>query len=418
MKKLTTTAIATLAVLIAVGVAFALWADVLKIHIEVNTGDVDVEFGGYSVEEYVGFPDGSGGWNYVKEGSDPEAKDVAQCTVTLQEVEDEEGVNPSPAGDNDLDLVITITNGYPGYKCEVTFEVVNSGSVPVKGPTYVDPPSPYTDGHILVEHDISTAACVQLHPGDKQTFTVNVTVLQSAEEQTTYTVQIHLRYDQWNEAECGAPPEEPYGLKDFTTTGGDALDYLGGYRMIKIVVNPQNKITAPDHVVMVVAFYLPTTYTASSTTPLIIKDYLPNDWSASPTGGWNSVVKVCYNASLTPTLPPRFPNFPFSDPCSDWADQLPTPSVVQFNYASGVLTAKIVSGDYGPGWLVMFIKAKYDLQGQLLPPGYFSPYDGFCIKDFENYAELKYGDSTLATATGTLRGVGQRQGGSGSLCSA
>ena len=204
MKKLTTTAIATLAVLIAVGVAFALWADVLKIHIEVNTGNVDVQFGSWSVTEYVGFPDGNGGWSFVQEGSDPEAKDVAQCTVTLQEVADEESGSPSSAGDNDLDLVITISNSYPGYKCEVTFEVMNSGSVPVKGPTYVDLLSPYTDGHILVEHDISTAACVQLHPGDKQTFTVNITVLQGAEEQTTYTVQIHLRYDQWNEAECGA----------------------------------------------------------------------------------------------------------------------------------------------------------------------------------------------------------------------
>ncbi|MEM4651357.1 MAG: hypothetical protein QW086_05975, partial [Pyrobaculum sp.] len=367
------------------------------------TGNVDVQFGSYSATEYVGFPS-DGGWSFVEEGSDPEAKDVGQCTVTLKEIENEESHNPSSAGNNDLDLVITITNGYPGYKCEVTFDVMNSGSVPVKGPTYVDPPSPYTDGHIKVEHDISTAACVQLHPGDKQTFTVNVTVLQGAEEQTTYTVQIHLRYDQWNEAECGA--QQPRGLKDFTTSGGDALDKLDGYRKITIVVNPQNKITAPDHVVMVVAFYLPTTYDAS-TTPLIIKDYLPPDWSANPgTSSWNSVVKICFE----PTFPPYFPNYPFSYPCTSSGYQLPTPSVVQFSYSGGsggVLTAQIVSGTYGPGWLVMFIKANYDLQGQPLPSGYFSPYDGYCIRDFENYAELLYGDSTLATATGTLRGVGQ-----------
>jgi len=401
MKQLTV--IATALLLTTVAISFALWADVLKIQLVAYTGNVDVQFGSYSKMEYVGFPASGGGWSFVPEGSDPEAKDVGQCTVALQEVEDEESGSPSTAGNNDLDLVITITNGYPGYKCEVTFEVVNSGSVPVKGPTYVDLPSPYTDGHILVEHDISTAACVQLHPGDKQTFTVNVTVLQGAEEQTTYKVQIHLRYDQWNEAECGAPPE-PYGLKDFTTTSGDPLGYLGGYRMIKIVVNPQNTITKPDHVVMVVAFYLPTTYTA----PLTIIDDLPMDWSADPgTSSWDSVVKVCYGA----TLPAGFPNYlPFSDPCSGWATQLPASTVVQFSYSGGsggVLTAQIVSGTYGPGWLVMFIKANYDLQGSTLPSGYFSPYDGYCIRDFENYAELKYGDSTLATATGTLRGVGQ-----------
>ncbi len=413
MKQLTVIAVALL--LTTVAISFALWADVLKIHVEVNTGDVDVQFGSYSVKEYVGFPDGKGGWNFVPEGSDPEAKDVGQCKVTLKEIENEESTSlGTPAGNNDLDLVITITNGYPGYKCEVTFEVVNSGSVPVRGPTYVDPPSPYTDGRILVEHDISTAACVQLHPGDKQTFTVSITVLQGAEEQTTYTVQIHLRYDQWNEAECGALPGEPYGLKDFTTTRGEPLDYLDGYRKIKIVVNPQDRITAPHHVVMVVAFYLPTTYTASSTTPLIIRDDLPMDWSADPgIASWDSVVKICYGT----TLPAGFPNLPFSSPCSGWATQLPTPSVVQFSYSGGsggVLTATIVSGSYGPGWLVMFIKAKYDLQGQPLPPGYFSPHGAYCIRDFENYAELLYGGSTLATATGILRGVGHKPG--GSLC--
>lgn len=192
-------------------------------------------------------------------------------------------------------------------------------------------------------------------------------------------------------------------MKDFTTTNGDPLDYLGGYRMIKIVVNPQNKITAPDHVVMVVAFYLPTTYTA----PLTIIDDLPTDWSASPTGSWDSVVKICYGA----TLPAGFPNcLPFDNPCSGWATQLPEPSVVQFSYSGGsggVLTARIVSGSYGPGWLVMFIMANYDLQGSTLPSGYFTKSGGSCIRDFENYAELLYGGSTLATATGTRRGVGQ-----------
>jgi hypothetical protein len=403
MKQLTV--IATALLLTTVAISFALWADVLKIQLVAYTGNVDVEFGSWSVKEYVGFPASGGGWSFVEEGSDPEAKNVAQCTVTLQEVENEESGSPSSAGNNDLDLVITITNGYPGYKCEVEFEVVNSGTVPVKGPTYVDPPSPYTDGHILVEHDISTAACVQLHPGESQTFTVSVTVLQGAEEQTTYTVQIHLRYDQWNEAECGA--QQPRGLKDFTTTGGDPLDYLGGYRAIKIVVNPQNKITAPDHVVMVVAFYLPTTYTASWSTPLIINDDLPEGWSASlSSSSWDSVVKICYE----PTFPPNFPNYPFSSPCTSSGYKLDESTEVQFSYSGGsggVLTARIVSGSYGPGWLVMFIKANYDLQGSTLPSGYFSPYDGYCIRDFENYAELLYDGSTLATATGTLRGVGQ-----------
>ena len=204
MKKLTTTAIATLAVLIAVGVAFALWADVLKIHIEVETGDVDVEFGGYSVTEYVGFPDGNGGWNFVQEGSDSEAKDVGQCTITLTEYENEEGMNPSTAGDNDADLMITISNGYPGYKCEVQFEVVNTGSIPVKLYFFDE------DGNRLPLPATftldSAVACTlegedkaQTHPDRSKVYKLSCVVEQEAAEGSTYSTQIYIQARQWNE---------------------------------------------------------------------------------------------------------------------------------------------------------------------------------------------------------------------------
>jgi hypothetical protein len=205
MKKLTTTAIATMAVLIAVGVAFALWADVLKIHIEVNTGNVDVEFGGWSKKEYVGFPDGNGGWNFVEEGSSSEAKDVGQCTVALQEVENEESHNPSPAGDNDLDLVITITNGYPGYKCEVTFEVKNTGSIPVKlyffdqsGNRLTPLPATFTlDSGVTCT--LSGTDGAQVHPDTSATYTLSCVVKQTAGENAQYSTQIYIQARQWNE---------------------------------------------------------------------------------------------------------------------------------------------------------------------------------------------------------------------------
>ena len=205
MKKLTTTAIATLAVLIAVGVAFALWADVLKIHIEVNTGNVDVQFGSYSKMEYVGFPASGGGWSFVPEGSDPEAKDVGQCTVRLQDIENEESHNPSPAGDNDLDLNITITNGYPGYKCEVTFEVKNTGTIPVKlyffdqsGNRLTPLPATFTiDDAVMCTLDGKDGA--QVHPDTSATYTLSCVVQQSASEDYQYTTQIYIQARQWNE---------------------------------------------------------------------------------------------------------------------------------------------------------------------------------------------------------------------------
>jgi len=280
----------------------------------------------------------------------------------------------------------------------------------VRGPTYVDPPSPYTDGNILIEHDITTAACVQLHPGDRQTFEVNVTVLQTAEEQTEYTVQIYLRYDQWNEAECGGGEEGgmPQARKDFTTTGGIPLGYLDGYRMIQIVVSGGNKITSPDHVVMVAAFYLPTAYTATSATPLVILDDLPEDWSADPgASSLDSVVKVCSST----TFPSGFPNYRFSDPCNGWGTQVYPDSYSYSGGSGGVLTVTFTSGTYGPGWLIMFIKAQYDQQGAPLPDNYFTPYtstggNDYCIKDFENYAEIRFGAGVLDSVSATLRGVG------------
>ena len=212
MKKLTTTAIATLAVLIAVGVAFALWADVLKIHVEVNTGNVDVQFGSYSKKEYVGFPippeqSMDGMWNFVEEGSNPEAKDVGQCTVTLQDIKDEEqnsGLG-TPAGDNDLDLVITIENGYPGYKCEVTFEVKNTGSIPVKlyffdqsGKRLRLLPATFTiDDAVMCTLEGKDGA--QVHPNESETYTLSCVVEQKASEETKYSTQIYIQARQWNE---------------------------------------------------------------------------------------------------------------------------------------------------------------------------------------------------------------------------
>ena len=206
MKKLTTTAIATLAVLIAVGVAFALWADVLKIHVEVHTGNVDVQFGSYSATEYVGFPDGNGGWSFVPEGSSSEAKDVGQCTVTLKEIENEESTSlGTSAGNNDLDLNITITNGYPGYNCTVTFEVKNTGTIPVKlyffdehGNRLTPLPATFTIGDGVM-CTLSGTDGAQVHPQDSATYTLSCVVQQTASENTQYMTQIYIQARQWNE---------------------------------------------------------------------------------------------------------------------------------------------------------------------------------------------------------------------------
>jgi hypothetical protein len=204
MKQLTV--IATALLLTTVAISFALWADVLKIQLVAYTGNVDVQFGSYSVKEYVGFPASGGGWSFVPEGSDPEAKDVGQCTVALQDIENEEDTSlGTKAGNNDLDLVITITNGYPGYKCEVKFDVVNKGTIPVKlyffdqGGNRLTPlPATFTISN-AVTCTLSGEDGAQVHPDKSETYTLSCVVQQSASEDSQYSTQIYIQARQWNE---------------------------------------------------------------------------------------------------------------------------------------------------------------------------------------------------------------------------
>ncbi|MEM1597638.1 MAG: hypothetical protein QXI07_03960, partial [Pyrobaculum sp.] len=159
--------------------------------------------------------DGNGGWSFVPEGSTSEAKNVGQCAATFTEVENEEGTSlgqQSTAGNNDADLVITISNGYPGYNCTVAFTVVNTGSVPVKlyfyyGGSYVTLPYSFSFGgpnNDAVTCVIKGDNAAQIHPSSMQgpnsaTYTVSCRVNQSASEGSQYTTQIYIQARQWNE---------------------------------------------------------------------------------------------------------------------------------------------------------------------------------------------------------------------------
>ena len=155
--------------------AVSMWSDVLKTNVTVTTGDVDVSFDGYRVVE---------GDEYGKPW-------VADCVVNLADVKDEDLGNP--AGDDDLDLNITIVNGYPGYSCTVYFNVSNTGTIPVIGPFY-EVPEVLNGIEIVFEPRLS-----QLHPGDIASYAIYLKVLQEAGQGSRYEVQVHLRYIQWNE---------------------------------------------------------------------------------------------------------------------------------------------------------------------------------------------------------------------------
>ncbi|MEM2208156.1 MAG: hypothetical protein QXG17_05650, partial [Sulfolobales archaeon] len=129
-----------------------MWYDTLKIHAEVKTGSVDVEFGKVWCEE-------------VEEAED---KDVGSCSVETKEIE-----NEGPGGKNDLDLVITISNAYPGYSALVCFEVVNSGTIPVIGP-YITLPKDLPNW-LAVSHEIEP---IQIDPGASRTFCFRFSIVE------------------------------------------------------------------------------------------------------------------------------------------------------------------------------------------------------------------------------------------------
>jgi predicted ribosomally synthesized peptide with SipW-like signal peptide len=202
------TLIPALLLLAVISGALAMWYDTLKINATIETGYVDIEFSGTpSVDE---------GMEYGKPW-------VASCSAQLVEVQDEDPNNP--AGNNDLDLKIVISNAYPCYHCKVSNVLVkNTGSVPVKldttvyiiyGSTEIEC-SAYedqatgetkyacdTDGNgkadIVVWGCFTSLDGKQIEPGGTQSFTVDIHVEQDAEQKSTYTVEIIIRGIQWNE---------------------------------------------------------------------------------------------------------------------------------------------------------------------------------------------------------------------------
>ena len=184
--------IAGLMLLVVLGSALAMWYDTLKIQATINTGYVDVEFGELTVTE------------------EPEAedKDVGKCYASLTQIENE---GPD---DNDLDLNITIVNGYPSYNCTVTFEVKNVGTIPVKGPYNGTPPDknalwpfPSTVQDLDLNGDgnpdvniMFNMPVTQIDPGKSATFSISIHIKQDMPENSTFTLQYLLHFVQWNEA--------------------------------------------------------------------------------------------------------------------------------------------------------------------------------------------------------------------------
>ncbi|HWQ16622.1 MAG TPA: hypothetical protein VNL13_02180 [Sulfolobales archaeon] len=178
-------AAAALIMLAVIGSAVAMWSDSLKVMVTVKTGDVDVQFSPPTTND----PPGSNDPGYTK--------DVGTCYANLVEIENEDEGNPT--GNNDLDLNITIVNGYPSYNCTVTFDVTNVGTIPVKGP-HITIVSNNFGNAVSWAHNMTE---VQIDPGQSVWFKISFHVEQAASENAVYTLQLKLMFHQWNEEPAG-----------------------------------------------------------------------------------------------------------------------------------------------------------------------------------------------------------------------
>ena len=159
--------------------AVAMWSETLKINATINTGEVKVKFSSWSCSDTGSDPQAEGFHN-------DENKNVATCGVSVEEV-DGEG--------NPIKLLVTLNNTYPGYSVDVNLVIDNIGTIPVK--LLSSSITGVNETALAVSLDIPEDT--QIDPEGNSTYTLHITVLQEAEENSTYTFEVELVFAQWNE---------------------------------------------------------------------------------------------------------------------------------------------------------------------------------------------------------------------------
>jgi predicted ribosomally synthesized peptide with SipW-like signal peptide len=177
---------AALMVALAVtGVAFAWWNKTLTIQGTISTGELDVEFKDIASNDSGTSPDP------IKVGENRVTSDyhVATCEAEGSDVSE-----PDPTlGDLDK-ITVTITNAYPCYYPQVTFQVKNGGTIPAKvasiNYTGTSPQVSVVLGGISVGEVIAAGASVNCR--------LDIHVTDAAMENSSYTITVTIDFVQFN----------------------------------------------------------------------------------------------------------------------------------------------------------------------------------------------------------------------------
>lgn len=171
------TLVPVLIVLSVLASAIAMWSETLMVNVTVETGEVDVKFSSWSCSDAGPDPQAEGFHN-------EEGKNVATCSIDVERY-DEEG--------DTVKLLVELNNAYPGYTVNITLEIENIGTIPVKlysSDVSFDSP---IEAVLIIPMD------TQIDPGGKATYVLRITILQEAEELSEYTGEVELVFAQWNE---------------------------------------------------------------------------------------------------------------------------------------------------------------------------------------------------------------------------
>ena len=139
-----TITIIMLLVLATAGVAYGLWSEKLVIDGVVHTGEVDVAFSGPYTFEYVRI---NGRLQMEPKVKDP----YAECYAKAWDFD--------PGSDGMEGIEVLVKGAYPGYVCNVFFDVSNIGTVPV----HIT--HPYGEAPKWVQAHSCYPQWYQLHPG-------------------------------------------------------------------------------------------------------------------------------------------------------------------------------------------------------------------------------------------------------------
>jgi len=198
MKKVKVLAMMLVLSLTMMGAAYAVWQDTLVIEETVSTGELNVLW-------VPVVTDDSGG-NYADHSNDTSVGSLDRLDPGNENIAKNVGnieVDVDPNDENKL--IVTLTNGYPGYQQTVTAMISNNGTVPVALEV-----TAASDVPEWVHFDIEALNGLEgvvIDPGMTEVVTLTYRIANNAPMDTTYTATHTINAIQWNAYDFGLPDE-------------------------------------------------------------------------------------------------------------------------------------------------------------------------------------------------------------------